>query len=180
MSRFAFRGRVRLLLYSGIASALIVLGRQVPARTAGKSDPEPVAVERARDTVRMLDDIYKGYVVHITETYVKARETTPAARVTKKVWKQMEAKGWHTGRIVDAAGEPVNPANVAKTDFEKRAVAKIKAGNPYYDEVGEKDGKATLRAATVLPVVMDQCINRHPGYKKGDVLWALVYEVPIK
>ena len=128
----------------------------------------------------MLDDIYKGYVVHITETYVKAREQSPAARVTKKVWKQMEEKGWHTGRIVDATGDPVNRQNVAKTDFEKRAVGVIKGGKPYYEEVGEKDGKPTLRAATVVPVVMDQCLNCHPGCKKGDVMGALVYEVPIK
>jgi hypothetical protein len=29
-------------------------------------------------------------------------------------------------------------------------------------------------------VVMAQCIACHPGYKQGDVLGAIVYEMPIK
>jgi hypothetical protein len=37
-----------------------------------------------------------------------------------------------------------------------------------------------LRAATIVPVVMDQCIVCHPGHKKGELLGALVYELPIK
>ena len=37
-----------------------------------------------------------------------------------------------------------------------------------------------LRAATRVPVVMKQCITCHPGSKEGDLLGALVYEVPIK
>ena len=81
---------------------------------------------------------------------------------------------------MDATGAPFNEDNLPKTDFEKRAVEQIKAGKPYYDEVASKGGQPVLRAATVVPVVMPQCANCHAGYKQGDVLGALVYELPIK
>jgi hypothetical protein len=75
---------------------------------------------------------------------------------------------------------PANKANLPHTDFEKRAVEQIKAGKPYVDEVATRDGRPVLRAATVVPVVMKQCIGCHPGLKEGQVIGALVYELPIK
>ena len=161
-----------------LAAGLLFVGI---GRTDEKKTPDRAAVERARTTVKMLDDLYKGFIVNITDTYVKAKEKTPAARVAKKVFKYMETKDWHTGRLVDASGAPVNPANVAKTDFEKRAVEKMKAGAAYFEEVGtNKKGKPVLRAATRVPVVMKACIDCHPGKKEGDLLGTIVYEVPIK
>lgn len=178
--RFSLGRRKAFFVAAGLAAALVVLGRHVPARTESKAGPDKAAVERTREIVRMVDDLHKGYVVHITDTYVKAQETTPAAKVAKKVFKHMEGKGWFSGRLVDATGEPLNKNNLPKGEFEKRAVAKIKGGEAYYDEVGEKDGKPVLRAATVVPVVMKQCQTCHPGFKEGDVLGALVYEMPIR
>jgi hypothetical protein len=150
------------------------------AKTADRNGPSKAAIERARTNVKMLDDLYKGFVVHITRTYVKARELRPAASVAKKVFKYMEEKGWHSGRLVDATGKPINEENSPQTDFEKRAIAKLKGGASYFDEVGVKSGRPVLRAATKVPVVMNQCINCHQGFKKGDLLGALVYEMPIK
>ena len=92
----------------------------------------------------------------------------------------MEKSGWGTSRLIDATGSPMNKANVAQTEFEKRAVEKLNAGESYYSEVARKDNRPVLRAATRVPVVMKQCISCHPGYKEGDLLGALVYEVPIK
>jgi hypothetical protein len=174
------RGLVCALL-AGVTAGLVLLGRGVPGRSADSAAPDKAAVERTRETVRLLDDLNKYYVVDITDTYVKAQKSAPAARVAKKVFRQMGEKGWGTGRLVDATGAPFNEDNVAKSEFEKRAVKAIKDGKPYVDEVGQdKDGKPVLRAATVVPVVMDQCAACHAGYKKGDVLGALVYELPIK
>jgi hypothetical protein len=164
----------------GVLGAAVVVTAVANGRTAEKVRPDPAAVERARETVQMIDDLYKGAVVHITATYVRAQEVTPAARVAQKLFKHMEEKGWHRARLLDATGTPTNRANLAKTDFEKRAVAQIKAGKPYFDEVAERDGKPVLRAATVVPVVMKQCIACHPALKEGEVIGALVYEVPIK
>lgn len=163
------------------ASAALLFLRPAPARTADKAvEPDKAAVERTRETVRMLDDLYKSAIIHVTNTYVKARERTPAARAAKLIFKDMSSKGWHVARLVDATGEPVNKANVAKSAFEKQAVEKIKGGKTYYEEIGTAKGKPVLRAATVVPVVMKACINCHPGHKEGEVLGIISYEVPIK
>jgi hypothetical protein len=180
MQRSISRPRVALVLVAAVAALAVLFLRQPPARTADAAAPDKEAVERARTTVKMLDDLHKGYVVTITGTYVKAQESTPAARVTKKVFKHMEEQGWGTGRLVDASGRPFNEANLPRTEFEKAAVAKLKAGQAYYDEVGTRDGKPVLRAATVVPAVMKECVHCHTGAKEGDLLGALVYEVPVR
>jgi mono/diheme cytochrome c family protein len=81
--------------------------------------------------------------------------------------------------LIDATGKPKNKANVAKTDFEKKAVTEMNAGKGYYEEIAQVDGKDVLRVATVVPVVLQQCAVCH-GKKKGDVLGAIVYEIAIK
>jgi hypothetical protein len=176
MTRSRILPRLTLLLPASLA----LLVTQGPARTAGPAAPDQTAIERTREKVRMLDDVYKGFVVHITDTYVKAEEKIPAARVAKKVFKHMADRGWHKGRLVDATGDPLNRNNLPRSDFEKRAIAKLKAGKPYYDEVASNGGKPVLRAATPVPVVMKQCLTCHPGFKQGDLLGALMYELPIK
>src|SRR5207237_632826 len=137
--------------------------------------PDAAAVARARDTVKLLDDVHKGYVVTITSTYVRAQEVTPAATVTKKVFQHMEKSGHGTGRLIDVSGKPFREENVAKTEFEKKAAVAIKGGKPYFDEVGQKDGKPVLRAATVVPAVMKACTTCHAGTKEGDIMGALIY-----
>lgn len=182
MRRFLSR---RFLLGVGLAGLIaggVVLwaGRPGAGRAADNSVPDKKAVQRAHDTVKMLDDLHKGYVVNITATYVKAQERTPAAHIAKKVFGHMEKNGWGTSRLIDTTGSPVNKANVAKTAFEKQAVKKLNDGEDYYSEIAEKDGQPVLRAATRVPVVMKQCLTCHPGNKEGDLIGALVYEVPIK
>jgi hypothetical protein len=136
-------------------------------------------VARARESVKMLDDLYKTAVVAITNKYVEQQSDTPAAAVAKEVFEAMHKKGWHDARLIDATGKPKNKDNVAKTDFEKKAVEQIQNGKTYVEEVGDKDGKPVLRAATLVPSVLKQCAVCHGG-KEGRVLGAIVYEVPIK
>ncbi len=150
------------------------------ARPEGKNAVDPDAVERTRATVRMLDDLYKGFVVHITATYVKAQERTPAATAAKKVFRHMEKQGWQKTRLVDATGKPFSEENLPKTEFEKRAVARLKDGKTYYEEIDAGGAKPVLRAATVVPAVMKQCLACHTHAKEGDLLGALIYEVPIR
>jgi Protein of unknown function (DUF3365) len=170
----------RGLAFVAVLGAGAALWWARPARTEDKPAPDRAALERTRETVRMLDDLYKGAVVHITDTYVRAREKTPAARVAKKIFKHMEEKGWHRARLVDATGKPENPANAPMTEFEKRAVEKLKKGATWFEEVGRKGDRTVLRAATPVPVVMKACINCHPGKKEGDLLGAIVYEIPVR
>ena len=174
--------RLLAVVLAGLLATLAFHPRPAAGQkdAARQKDPDPAAVERTRATVKLLDDVHKGYVITITDTYVKAQEKTPAAAVVKKVFSHLEKAGHGTGRLIDATGSPLREGNVAKTDFEKRAVAAIKGGKPYVDEVATKDGKPVLRAATVVPAVMPACVSCHPHVKEGEVLGALVYELPIR
>lgn len=167
---------VAVAVFSGWMSTRPEMGGAVQA---ADPKPEAAAVGRARDQVKMLDDLYKTAVVGITMTYVEKQGDVPAAAVAAKLFEAMKAKGYHSARLLDATGHPKNKENVAKSDFEKKAVEEIKGGKTYIEEIGEKDGKPIFRAATVVPAVLKHCSNCHGG-KEGRVLGTIVYELPIR
>jgi hypothetical protein len=169
MKRFP---RFVMLTALGLLSLSLVQAEQ-------KKAPDPASVERTRESVKMLDDLYKTAVVVVTNKYVEKQSDTPAAEVAKEIFGAMHKKGWHNARLVDATGKPKNKANVAKTDFEKKAVKAMNEGKTYLEEIGEREGKPVLRAATLVPSVLKQCAICHGG-KEGRVLGTIVYEVPIK
>lgn len=153
-------------------------------RSADKSTkPDPAAIERARKQVRMLDDLYKTAVVLITEHYVHDEKGLAAGSAARLLFKAMKEKGWHEARLIDATGEPYEEKNAPADEFEKSAIAQLKAGKTFVDTVIEKDGKPYLRAATPVPVVMDKCILCHAHYKnveQGQPIGAIGYIVPIE
>jgi hypothetical protein len=170
---------VLVLATAGVGLSVLLMRGHEPAPAQDAKGPDKAALERTREQVKMLDDLYKNAVVSITNNYVEGQASTPAASVAKEVFEAMHKKGWHHARLIDATGKPKNKANVAKTDFEKKAVAEMKAGKTYYEELAKVDGKDVLRAATIVPVVLKQCATCH-GKKEGTLLGTIVYEVPIK
>lgn len=175
--RFALRVAVVLAFGIGTSWALVRDGQ--PAIAADKPAPDKVAVERTREQILMLDDLYKTAVVGISQTYAAQQFDTPAAVVAGAVFDAMKKKGWHEARLVDATGKPKRKDNVANTPFEKKAIEAIQGGKKYFEEIGEANGKPVLRAATIVPAVLKQCASCH-NVKEGDLLGAIVYEVPIK
>jgi hypothetical protein len=151
--------------------------RRTEPPAAPAADP---AVERAREQVKMLDDLYKNAIVSITKTYVAKQEDRPAIMIAKDVFAAMKKQGWHSARLVDATGEPLNDANAPRTDFEKDAFRRIRSGQPYYDRVVGEGKDRRLLAATVVLVVMAKCAECHENRKVGEVLGFLRYEVPVK
>jgi hypothetical protein len=165
-----------------LAGTILLASAADTSRSVTAADakaPDVAKVEQARTTVKMLDDLYKTAVVAVTSKYVEQQSDTPAAAIAKEVFEAMHKKGWHTARLVDATGKPKNKDNVARSNFEKKAVEAIKGGQTYLDELDEKDGKPVLRAATLVPSVLKQCAICHGG-KEGRVLGAIIYEMPIK
>lgn len=142
--------------------------------------PHDEAVARARREVRLLDDLYKTAVVLITDHYVNEPTDLAAGEAAVAMFDAMKQKGWHEAALVDATGEPINPENLPRDDFERTAIKKILGGESYYDEVTEQDGKRYLRAATLVPVVMEKCTMCHKGYKVGDTLGAISYKLEIQ
>lgn len=172
------RHRFALLLSCGtvLLAAVAVLA---PSFAAGPAPASGPAVERARREVRLLDDIYKTAIVLITKHYVNEKSDIPAGEAFKLLFQSMKEKGWHEVRLLDGLGEPINDANKPKDEFEKKAIQEVLAGKAYYEEIATIDGKEYLRAATVVPMVMDKCVMCHENYRGKKVVGALGYTLPL-
>jgi len=144
-----------------------------------KADADP-ALERAREQVKMLDDLYKNAVVSITKRYVGEQDKQPAIMVAQDVFGAMRKQGWHSAKLVDATGEPLNDANAPQSEFEKEAAREINSGKTYFDRVVGEGTDRRLLAATVVPVVMQKCADCHTHKKVGEVLGFIRYDIPIK
>ncbi len=169
----------RSLSLGAVGISALVVGAIValplsPRSNAEESTPD-AALERTRDQVKMLDELYKTAVVSITNRY----DGQPAIKVAIDVFKAMEKSGRHKAKLVDATGSPQNEANLPATDFEKRAEKAIREGKAYYEEVSNGKPERTLYVATVVPAVTKKCATCH-GIKTGDLLGFIRYEVPIK
>jgi hypothetical protein len=179
-----FRLRMWLVGLAVCGLGLAVSQYRMPVQGADPVKPVAVtadkaAVERTREQVKMLDDLYKTAVVKITQVYVGQQGDVPAAIAAMEIFHEMKKKGWHDARLIDASGKPKNKGNIATTDFEKKAVKAMKDGKAYYEEIGETDGKPVFRAATIVPAVMKECAVCH-RVKEGTLLGTIVYELPIK
>lgn len=145
--------------------------------------PDPKALERAQQTVRMLDDVYKTAIVLMTDKYVNKESDFSAASAAVALFEAMNKKGWHDVQLVDLTGEPYNEKNVPSDDFEKAAAKQLKAGKDYFEAVEQKNGAPYLRAVTAVPVVMEKCKMCHPHYKdakKGEAIGMLSYTLKIQ
>ena len=142
-----------------------------------------MAVARTRTQVMMLDDLYKTSVVLITEHYVNEDSHLAAGEAAIALFDALKKKGWHEVRLLDATGEPLEDRNSPKDSFEKKAVAQLKAGKFWHEEVVERDGKRYLRAATPIPVVLQKCTLCHENYKSvenGAPIGALSYTIEVE
>src|SRR5688572_3757795 len=110
-------GSLVLALVAGAAAVVALTG--APAEPLAAKEPEKpdaAAVERARQEVKKLDDLYKTAVVGITKTYVEQQADTPAATVAIGLFEAMHQKGHHRARLLDATGRPKSKKNVAETE----------------------------------------------------------------
>jgi len=136
-------------------------------------------LNRAREKVQMLDDLYKTFIVLITAEYVKDPSVLPAATLAKRVFESMSRKGWHKARFLDATGTPFNPDNNPSDKFERDAIKAMTSGESYFEKIERVDGKDNLRAATSVRAIMKGCIYCHPDKKVGDLLGAISYSIPM-
>src|SRR4051812_43752669 len=171
----------------GWAAAVLTagaLGLFLPRSHAADPKADDAALVRTRKQVKMLDDLYKTALVLITQEYVTEKPTLPAGEAFQKLFAAMKKGGYHEVRLLDATGEPLNPDNAPKDEFEKKAIAELLKGKPGYEEVVEKEGKMYLRSATPIPVVLDKCIMCHDQYKaakeKKQIIGSLGYTIPIE
>jgi UDP-2,3-diacylglucosamine pyrophosphatase LpxH len=137
-------------------------------------------LEHARKTVRMLDDVYKTYIVLITEEYVDDPSVLPAATLSKRVFKSMNKKGWHKTRLLDATGTPFNPENNPRDEFERDAINAMISGKTYFEKIEKIEGKDHLRVVTSVHAVVKGCISCHPSSRVGDLLGGIAYNIALE
>lgn len=145
--------------------------------------PDEAAVQRARETVAMLDEIYKNVVVLVTDKYVHDDDDFAAGSAAVELFRIVSKGDAQKVRLIDATGEPYEPENVAKTEFEKEGLKRLKKGAASHEEVFTQDGKPYYRAITAVPVVHEKCVMCHAHYKDakpGEPVGALSYIVPVK
>ena len=163
--------------------ALTLFAVSLPGQDKSAAQPSKEAVERTRDTTKMLDEVYKRIIVLVTDKYVHEEDDFAAGSAAVELFRQVSEGDAQKVRLIDVSGEPYEPENVAKSDFEKRGVQKLKEGAASFDEVFTEDGKAYLRTVTAVPVVHEKCIMCHSHYadaKKGEPIGALSYVVPVR
>jgi hypothetical protein len=144
---------------------------------------DKAAVARSRKQVQMLDNIYKNTVVLITDKYVHDEDDFAAGSAAVLLFENISKSGSHKVRLIDASGQPYDDKNVARDDFEREGVKRLKAGEAIYEQVQQIDGKPQLRTLTPVPVVMKKCIMCHDHYrdvKEGEPIGAISYTVPIE
>ena len=163
----------------GLATMLTIggVGSFAAEKVSGSPD---AAVERTRQEVKMLDDLFKNAIVLIDEHYVKKPSDLPAATAAKALWAALKKDGWYDVRILGLTDMIGDPDDVPRDAFEQTAAKKLLAGEASYEEVVEKDEKRYLRVATGIPVVSDNCLMCHANFKgnKGNI-GALAYTVPV-
>ncbi len=173
--------RPRLLLSLAALTVVLSAGLLFPL---GAAEPqEDPALERTRQTTRMLDDLYKTAVVLITKHYVEVDSDLPAGTAAIALFDAMKEKGWHEVRLLDATGQPIEEKNAPQDAFETEAVKQLLAGKPWHEEVVTRDGERYLRAATPLPVVLAKCTMCHEHYKQAkpnQPIGALSYQLRIE
>ena len=172
---------LRLVLVLAIASVVPLAGLRTNRAQEKKTD-DP-ALERTRKQVRILDDVYKTAIVLITENYVDEASDLAAGAAFQKLFSAMKEKGHHEVRLLDATGEPYDPDNSPRDEFEKAAIKALKEGKPFYEQVVQKDGKRFLKVATPIPVVLKKCTLCHPAYEKakqGEAIGALGYTIAVE
>jgi Protein of unknown function (DUF3365) len=128
----------------------------------------------------MLDDLFKNAIVLIDETYVKKPSDVAAARASKALFAAMKKAGWYDVRLLGLTDVIGDEDDVPRDTFEQAAAKKLIAGDKWYEEVSEKDGKRYLRVATGIPVVSENCLMCHANFKgnKGNI-GALSYTMPV-
>jgi hypothetical protein len=125
------------------------------------NDPE---IERTRQEIKMLDDLFKNVIVLVDATYVKNPSDVAAATAGKALFAAMKKGGWYDVRLLGLTDVIGDQDDVPRDAFEQTAAKKLVAGAPWYEEVLEKDRKRYLRVATGSQI--RRSYSRQSGHRR--------------
>jgi Protein of unknown function (DUF3365) len=163
----------------GLAATLTIGGVALFAAENASGKPD-AAVERTRQEVKMLDDLFKNMIVLVDGHYVKKPDDFAAATAAKALFAAMKKNQWFDVRLLGLTDVIGDQDDVPRDAFEQTAAKKLLAGDASYEELVETGGKRYLRVATGVPVVSENCVMCHANFKgnKGNI-GSLSYTVPV-
>lgn len=178
-----------LTICAAVTLAALAISLSNNARVATAADekaaakPDAAALARSRKTTQTLDNIFKQTIVLVTDKYVHDEDDFAAGSAAVLLFENISKSSDNDIRLIDATGQPYDDDNVAKDDFEREAIKRLKAGAKLHEQVVTVEGKPHLRTVTPVPVVMKKCIMCHDHYrdaKEGEPIGAISYTVPIE
>jgi hypothetical protein len=118
----------------------------------------------------------------VTDKYVHDENDFAAGSAAVLLFDNISKSGENKVRLIDVTGEPYDAENVARDDFERQGVTRLKGGAKLHEQVVQVEGAYMLRTLTPVPVVMKKCVMCHEHYgnaKPGEAIGAISYTVPI-
>jgi len=158
-----------------------VPGEKDKMATVSNEDAQQIAVSLAvaRDRASLMHNVYAATLEVMHDRYFHADRAIIPARAMEDVFSEVQRKSKIQARWIGVSFKPMSVTHEAATDFEKRAVKEIAAGNSEVDTV--EDG--FYRRVGAIPLGSN-CISCHDGFfrsaPKKPKFAALVISVPIQ
>lgn len=163
-------GKIAACLITGLLVVTAAGVRSDPAPAAPK--PQPLSLEEARRTVRLMNDIYVTGVLTAHKMYAHEPGSAAAIAWGKQVIKEVNGKGWPKARVFAFTDKMLNPENQVADDFEKQAAAAFGKGQPTFEQVTP----GSYRYATPIRLAAESCLTCHVRNKLGDLVGGVSYE----
>jgi len=119
-----------------------------------------------------------GAQLHIAREHDQDPNAIPfPATATQEIGKELGKRGVFQARLL--SDQPMNPGNVPRDEFEKKAMKLIKNGTDSFSEIQTVDGVPMFRRASTDLASVEACVNCHTGKQLGDVIGLLSVSIPI-
>ena len=132
----------------------------------------------AKNYVGKLKKSSLGVQLHIARDHEEDPNAIPfPATATQEIGRELGKQGIFQARLV--SGQPMNPDNAPRDEFEKKAVELINNGAESYSDIQVLNGVPTFRRASADLASVEACVNCHVGKQMGDVIGLLSISIPI-
>lgn len=136
--------------------------------------PQTYSQQEARLAARMLADFYRISLQETHNTFVEDGKP-PAATVLKRLFTEMERKGWIQARWLSVNNNPANPLNLPRDAFEKEASRALRHGTTLFEKVE----RSRYRAAAAVPF-NGTCLKCHWGDKPNEYLGGISFSALLR
>ncbi len=132
----------------------------------------------AKNYVGKLKKSSLGVQLHIARDHEADPNAIPfPATATQEIGRELGKQGIFQARLV--SGQPMNPDNAPRDEFEKKAMELISNGAESFSDIQVMNGVPMFRRASADLASVEACVNCHVGKQLGDVIGLLSISIPI-